>query len=169
MVNGWGFRDPDSFMKWGDEIRRYFLPKERYIRQAREVVDQIRRDSDVVIGVHVRRTDYAQWSGGRYSFGDQVYRKAIQDMVGQMAPMKAGFLIASDEPVNLKNYDSLGCRIAWDRREPMVDLMALSMCDFIVGPPSTFSMWASFYGRVPLCFITDPECYVDLKKASVSS
>jgi hypothetical protein len=29
------------------------------------------------------------------------------------------------------------------------DLYALASCDYIIGPPSTFSQWASFYGNVP--------------------
>lgn len=30
------------------------------------------------------------------------------------------------------------------------DLYALSRCNYIMGPPSTFTMWASFIGDVPL-------------------
>jgi hypothetical protein len=28
-------------------------------------------------------------------------------------------------------------------------MTAMSLCDAIIGPPSTFSQWASFMGRVP--------------------
>ena len=35
----------------------------------------------------------------------------------------------------------------------MTDLYALSRCDYIIGPPSTFSQWASYYGHVPLRFL----------------
>jgi len=35
------------------------------------------------------------------------------------------------------------------------DLYTLASCDYIIGPPSTFTMWASFYGRVPLYKIID--------------
>ena len=28
-------------------------------------------------------------------------------------------------------------------------MTAMSLCDAILGPPSTFSQWASFMGRVP--------------------
>ena len=34
------------------------------------------------------------------------------------------------------------------------DLYALSLCDYILGPPSTFSMWASFYGKKPLRIVS---------------
>ena len=33
---------------------------------------------------------------------------------------------------------------------PVSDLFTLSQCDYIIGPHSTFSQWASFYGGVPL-------------------
>ena len=33
------------------------------------------------------------------------------------------------------------------------DLYALSQCDRIFGPHSSFSRWASFIGDVPLCYI----------------
>lgn len=32
----------------------------------------------------------------------------------------------------------------------------LARCDYIIDPPSTYTMWASFYGNVPLYMITDP-------------
>lgn len=30
------------------------------------------------------------------------------------------------------------------------DQTLMSQCDYIIGPPSTFSTWASFMGKVPL-------------------
>jgi hypothetical protein len=39
----------------------------------------------------------------------------------------------------------------------VVDMYSLAACDYIVGPPSTFSQWASFYGSVPLCIVRDAE------------
>ncbi|HAX17707.1 MAG TPA: hypothetical protein DCY00_03825 [Actinobacteria bacterium] len=44
------------------------------------------------------------------------------------------------------------------------DLYSLALCDYIFGPPSTFSMWASFYGEVPLRFITNPDTDLSLDK-----
>jgi len=33
---------------------------------------------------------------------------------------------------------------------PVFDLYAMSRCDYLMAPPSTFSGWASYYGSVPL-------------------
>ena len=30
------------------------------------------------------------------------------------------------------------------------DLYALARCDYIMGPPSTYTQWASFYGNHPM-------------------
>jgi hypothetical protein len=37
-----------------------------------------------------------------------------------------------------------------DKRHFITDMYVLAACDAILGPPSTFSIWASYYGRVPL-------------------
>jgi len=33
------------------------------------------------------------------------------------------------------------------------DMYAFARCDYLIGPPSTFTLWASFYGCVPLNLI----------------
>ena len=37
------------------------------------------------------------------------------------------------------------------------DLYALAGCDLLIGPPSTFTQWASFYGKVPLYHAWSPD------------
>ena len=51
-------------------------------------------------------------------------------------------------------------------RSDIEDLYALSICDYILGPPSTFSMWASFYGGVPLRFIKHSNDKIFLREFS---
>ncbi|MCW3058345.1 MAG: hypothetical protein JWQ02_166, partial [Capsulimonas sp.] len=41
-------------------------------------------------------------------------------------------------------------------------MYSLSECDYILGPPSTFTAWASFYGQKPLYKILEPEAAVSL-------
>ena len=45
--------------------------------------------------------------------------------------------------------------IYYPNNSPLDDLGLLASCDVILGSPSTFSMWASFYGNVPLAFLLD--------------
>jgi hypothetical protein len=58
------------------------------------------------------------------------------------------FLVCSDEPVP---DDFLAPFHA--TRGPgalLGDLYALAECDWVIGPPSTFSLWAACYGRKPI-------------------
>jgi hypothetical protein len=41
-------------------------------------------------------------------------------------------------------------------------MYSLAKCDLIMGPISTYSTWASFYGKVPLYRIDNPENPVSL-------
>jgi len=42
----------------------------------------------------------------------------------------------------------------------------LSKCDYLLGPPSTFSMWASFIGDVPLRLIKGAEENIQMDQFS---
>lgn len=37
----------------------------------------------------------------------------------------------------------------------ITDLYTLSLCDYIIGPFSTFFRWASFIGEKPICYLED--------------
>jgi hypothetical protein len=75
--------------------------------------------------------------------------KEIQRQLSGQGIQNVGFLICSDERIELKNFDGLN---VFQIKDAILidDLYALSECDYIIGPPSTFSEWASFYGSVPL-------------------
>ena len=60
----------------------------------------------------------------------------------------AVFLLTSDEPIDQADYS--GFQTVVGTGGPIGDLYGLSKCDYIIGPPSTFSTWAAFYGQVPL-------------------
>ena len=49
-------------------------------------------------------------------------------------------------------------------RHFITDLYCMASCDGIIGPPSTFSQWASFYGKVPLSFIFTKDDVIQLRE-----
>lgn len=110
--------------------------------------------SGITVGVHVRRGDYKEHQGGRWYYNDETYLKAIRDIKDQLiqkGESRVRFLICSNEPFDLRNDDA-----ELFQMEPlfpsdcMTDLYGLSQCDYIIGPPSTFSQWASYTGNRPL-------------------
>jgi hypothetical protein len=62
--------------------------------------------------------------------------------------------VCSDAALRLTDFP--GLPVTLGSGVAIEDLYALAACDRLVGPPSTFTQWASFYGRVPLYYIRDP-------------
>lgn len=153
ITDGWLFRDYRNLTKHATFIRRMFAPNRIYQDRVDQLTQTIRRPNIVLIGVHIRRGDYSKWQGGKYFFDDGVYLKKMLALrsVMKSAGKEALFLLCSNERIDKSHFrvvdvvDGVGGRIE--------DLYSLSKCDYIIGPPSSYSMWASFYGRVPLFHI----------------
>lgn len=118
----------------------------------------------VTVGVHIRRGDYQSWRGGAYYYDDNTYIRIMQSLASQFQKqgVKCRFLICSNEPFEADSSDLNIVRIP--DASGMDDLCALSQCDYIVGPPSSFSQWASFYGDVPLHLILNAQEEIDINK-----
>lgn len=74
---------------------------------------------------------------------------------------KCIFLICSNEPVNETNYPT-ALQLITGNRHFITDLHCLAACDAIIGAPSTFSLWASFYGKVPYVHIQNVQDAIEL-------
>ena len=79
----------------------------------------------------------------------QQYLKVINSLGDQFAN-DVNFFIASEEP---KKDFANQPNITVNCGSPALNLYMLSRCDCIIGPPSTFMTWASFYNDVPVCYI----------------
>lgn len=167
FVQGWLFRDPPSFERHADAVRAFFRPLERHETAARTAVAAARARGDVLVGVHVRRGDYRTFAGGRYFYEPDVYAGAMRRVAAQLAGRRAVFLLCTDEPHDVAAYG--GLELVRGPGHPVADLHALAGCDYLVGPPSTFTAWASFYGRVPLRSLDSPTAALELDRFAVFS
>jgi hypothetical protein len=148
LVYDWRFRAPKLVEKHGDKIRAYFRPLETFEIASRDAVEPLRRNADIVIGVHVRQGDYRGWKGGKYFYPVESYAAWMRDLVPQFPGKKVSFLVCSDERRNAEEFP--GLTVGFGSKSPVSDLFALSRCDYIIGTKSTFPQWASFYGGKPL-------------------
>lgn len=148
FVYGWWLRAPNLVKKHGDKIRAYFRPVEKFQIAGRAAIEPLRRDADVVIGVHIRQGDYRGWFGGKYFFPAARYAAWMQELAAQFPNRKVAFFVCSDEPRNVGEFPGLSVGFGTD--SPVSDIYALARCDYILGAKSTFSQWASFYGEKPL-------------------
>jgi hypothetical protein len=118
-------------------------------------VEPARRDGKFLVGVHVRQDDYRSFKGGRYYYSHRQYRHLMEQVCTAYADRPVSFLVCSDDPVPADAF--AGLDVLYGNGHELEDLYALAACDRLMGPPSTYSRWASFYGKVPRLEISDPE------------
>lgn len=126
IVFDWSYRNHEALAREADRIRRFFTPIESF--DAPVVCD-----GEVLVGVHKRRGDYKEFQGGRYYYDDGVY-ETNKDAVRAILEGR-GFKVRFLE---------------FPLHQALEDQWLMSRCDYLIGPPSTFSAWASFMGKVPL-------------------
>ena len=73
------------------------------------------------------------------------------------------FVICSNEKLDLSYFREAGLEVNAGPGHEALDLYALSKCDLIIGPPSTYNLWASFLNDVPLFWIRDKNDVFDEK------
>ena len=162
------FPDENLMSEYKSEIRQLFAPKQQVVNQVNRTFEKHKKSKRVIAGIHLRRGDYHTYMNGRYYFDDEVYLRAmtrLQKEIKRDTGKETAFLLCSDSPVNMDFFSSLD---TFQVKEPSAikDLYALIRCDYITGPPSTFSRWASYYGDVPLRFITSKEDTIQLSDFS---
>ena len=165
VVEGWTFRDHPNLLKHSDSIRQFFTPVEKYRKEVAKEMEQIRAAADVVIAVHIRRGDYIRYNGGRWFYTDEVYADKMMQIQQQMKSKGKSciFFISSNDVINPNNFPT-SLKIVAASRHFITDLYCMASCDGIIGPPSTFSQWASFYGKVPLSFIFTKDDVIQLRE-----
>jgi hypothetical protein len=159
LIQGWLFRSERNVLVHREAILRFLAPARELERTASEVVERARADGATLVGVHMRRGDYRTHRDGRFYFDDAGYRRLMEHVLDLRDGERVRFLIASDEPVRLESFSGLDVRRAHGHE--LIDLYTLAGCDWIVGPPSTYSLWASFVGAVPIHFVHDPRDQLD--------
>ena len=156
VVSGWFVRYYDLFLKYRDEICELFTLDDQYtapVKAKMQEAEQNSQDDILRLGVHIRRGDYAQWRDGQFLFSDEVYA----DHINRFADMHPGkalhvYLSTNDPSVSEEHFQKLCPKVCIHNPQGSApeDLFMLSECDYLIGPPSTFSMVAAMYRDIPL-------------------
>ena len=153
LIQDWFFRNQENVARHADLLRSYFTPHRRRLERARAAVEPARERGRLVIGVHVRRGDYAGFKDGRFLFSHDTYLKTMERARAAHADRDVAFLVCSDEPFHPEAF--AGLELVEAPGHELEDLYALASCDRLIGPPSTYNRWASFWGEVPLVQIRE--------------
>lgn len=158
FTKGWSTRTDTRYLQQTlPELKKIFRPKDEIMQKAEAMAAELRKEAEVVVGVHIRRGDYATWNDGRFFYELEEYHQFML-RINELYSNKAAFFISSNEDFPLKTFEGCICR-RFDK-EPsgaILDLYTLSLCNRIIGPFSSYSRWASFIGEVPLCFLESKE------------
>jgi hypothetical protein len=151
---GWGVRGWPLVADHRDEIRARLRPGPEYVEPAKSHVQQLRDEFDTLVGVLVRQDDYREWCGGKYFYSSPQYRERLDAFADWFGERDVGYLIASDERQTPGPFGPDRFRFATGEavgpNHYLESFVELSMCDIVVTPPSTFSVFAAFLGDVPI-------------------
>jgi hypothetical protein len=160
VIQGWGFRDNISFRKHDDLIRELFVPVAGVRQKVDETVSRARSQAGVLVGIHVRRGDYRSFNDGAYFYSLPEYRRVMEEVANLFPQQSVAFVVCSDEDIPSDAFS--GLTVELENRLHVVDLYCLAECDYVLGPPSSFSLWASFYGDRPLYWLRTPTAFPSL-------
>lgn len=132
--------DPNRFFRARSSHRLWSFPK----------------GSVTNVGVHFRGKDYLQWDK-RAVLDFDYYERAIELCIAQTSPENTAIWLFTDDP-RLEAYRRLvahirsayrGAGLKFGSRigPPIVDLLRMSLCDYLVCAPSTFSFWGGVLGK----------------------
>ncbi len=134
-------------------IRSRFRLRAELRERVADCIEPLKRECTMLVGVHLRRGDYSGYRGGQWFFDSPVFRRLMLHVAALFPEKRVVFLLASNEPLDLAEFPGLEVREAPGHLA--FDMYCLAECDLILGPPSTFSGWASFIGEPPIYFIQD--------------
>lgn len=156
FCKGWNFRSPDEI------ISRYLPVYQELFRPGFDTsgLDQHflqRPNGEVLIGVHIRRGDYKTWFGGIFYYDDAVYIDKVRQLVSQLDRPAKILLFTNDPALDLFVYRKAFKNVLLSGHSVAADHYLMSKCDYILGPYSTFSMWASFIGETRMLHIRNED------------
>ena len=165
FVSGFGYRSYSLIEKYHDfVVNKYRIKEELRDRQLLSVINKQRSEGKSLVGVHIRRTDYKDYLNGKYYYSLDFYKQVIERLRDLIGERNVYFVLFSDEIIQIDLPNCIQSHGTWYQ-----DLDSMSNCDYLIGPPSTFSCWASYMGNVPQCFIKDAERKILLTDFHVSS
>ena len=91
FCSGWLFDAKDLLIKHADAIRDYFQILPAHQDNVNRLVSGIRKNSEIIVGVHIRHGDYATFRGGRYYYPIHQYVAAMRRIRRQFEGQSISF------------------------------------------------------------------------------
>lgn len=162
-IHNWYYRNYLALEKHQDQIRDFFGVKEQYVKQAQDNLKFLRKSGDILVAVHIRRGDYASWRNGQFLYDFSFYKRWIEEVNNELKSInKRGKFIVFSNALIPSDFLISNAEIVISNGSSIEDQYIMSKCDYIIGPPSTFSWWAAFMGKCQYCIVYSQEQKINL-------
>jgi hypothetical protein len=155
LLDGYKLRCVDWVRKHQEEIRACFSLRAEVLERARGKLEASRGRATLLLGVHMRQTDFATAMGGKAFLSVTDYGRILRDKVLPTLP-SVRCIVFSDRDFGQAGAAQdlstafTGIDFSFLHGSAVEDLAGLMTCDAIVGPMvSTYSRWAAFAARRP--------------------
>ncbi len=156
FIQGWLYRSDKLLLKHKDSIKIFFIPTLKLNVQINSFIKtNFDLSTETIIAIHIRRGDYKTFKNGMYYYSINEYSHIIDTIIKLFEAKNVHFLICTNEKINLNELNPNNHKLTLAPNHELLDMYCMTHCNYIVGPPSTYTMWASFYGNVPLYKIED--------------
>ncbi|TNF49269.1 MAG: hypothetical protein EP305_03245 [Bacteroidetes bacterium] len=152
VPEGWLFRCTTLTEKHRKDIVQLFQPDKVTKAKINVFFEQVPLDR-IKVGVHIRRRDYREFLEGKYFYNDEIYLSLMDQIEKLFKDKEIQFLVFSDEPVS--NLIRSRQHVLVSENSFIEDFFSMSMCDYLMGPPSTFTLVAAYLGKCKLAHIEE--------------
>lgn len=160
FLQGWQFRTQNLINKHYSLIRSFFTIRHQFVKNIQHIMLKWKVMYNTIICIHMRRGDYKNFEGGKYYYDWTFYKNLIVYLKNNLfLNQNTLFYLCSDENIPQQGfiYNDENIKIYISQHHFIEDMYVLYHSNYIIGPPSTFTMWASFIGKTPLYILHSTE------------
>ena len=143
----WRYFNPVGIQRHREAIVRALTPRPDLVEAADQFIaalDPASGAGRMFVGVHIRRTDYLTFLGGKHFHNPETYRRQMLAIAERFKDRRPLFVVFSDEPRRASEFPDLDVRISGG--DMISDLVRMTRMHAIVGPMSSFSAMAMYLG-----------------------
>lgn len=169
VSRGWTFHYPRIHLQnFLGELNQFFALLNPYRANVQEVIQRARLHCDILVGIHIRQTDFKTHAGGKYYFDSTDYADVMRQCCSLLAPARVAFLVVSDESHDSSDFPGLDC--FFSSGVDVEDMYSLGGCDYLVGShASSFSLWPAFLNQVPIYRMLDAKKIISMSDFALTN
>ncbi|KAA2238922.1 hypothetical protein F0L74_22160 [Chitinophaga agrisoli] len=167
FCEGWFFRSIETVPKYRQLYQHLFDPA--IDKQAlRDKYLQRTSPDEVILALHIRRGDYKEFYNGVFYFEDDTYLEKISQFKASIGKPCKVIIFTNDDALDKELYIRTFGNVTISDNPVVADHYLMSQCDYILGPASSFTYWASYIGEKPFMHLLDKKDEVRLDRFRIS-